>query len=720
MNARISAEAPALAPTLPVPGQPTKEWMSVQGALKLAADHFNAGRFAEALSIAEQVKAARPDIADAWNIIAVSQHRMGRTEDGIQSLKQAIKLNSRNPGYYANLGEMQRRMGRPDAAITALNKAIRLNARAYPAWNNLGIVHYEKKHFAKAAECYRQALAIQPNYAEAHNNLGNALRNLGQFDEAIAEYEQALALRPDYPEACNNMGTVLRDQNRLAEAEQAYRRAISLRPKYFDARNNLANVLIQRRQPDLALRLLTDLLAERPGDRQALLNVARAHIGRRDYAAAEKVLRQILAASPDLPEALTVYAELCHETDRFDDALAMLRKVTARQPENPEAWNLIGLVHKALGAMDDARAAFKRTLKLQPAAIDAYANMLDIETFTPDHPLLPVMEQQLAALPPEAEDDRVMVLNFALGKAYDDMGDYGRAIDHYRRATALRRRQLKYNEAATLSFFDDVRKVFTAEFLASSGFDGNQSDRPLFIVGFPRSGSTLVEQILASHPQVYGAGEVKHLPNVLSSLHRAVPSLPSYPAIVRAMTAPQMTRVAKLYLDRLSAGAGNARRITDKLLANFYLVGLIHLLFPRAKIVHTMRDPVDTCLSSWTKLFRDDMPHSYDLGELGRYYVKYAELMDHWRAVLPAGTMLDIQYEDVVRDLEGNARRLIDFVGLPWDDACLAFHKSRRPVKTASAAAVRKPLYDAAVGRWRRYEDHIGPLLAALGDRVRS
>jgi hypothetical protein len=230
----------------------------------------------------------------------------------------------------------------------------------------------------------------------------------------------------------------------------------------------------------------------------------------------------------------------------------------------------------------------------------------------------------------------------------------------------------------------------------------------------PRSGSTLVEQILSSHPDVHGAGEVKHLNRALGELRERFPSLPKYPQMIAKVTPAQLDMLAKNYLQALSHGAGHAKRITDKLLTNFFFLGLINLLFPNAKVVHTLRDPVDTCLSGFTKLFKDDMPHSYDLAELGRYYRKYRELMDHWQEVLPEGFMTTVVYEEVVADTEKEARRLIDFLGLPWNDACVDFHKSGRPVKTASVAQVRKPIYATSVRRWKKYGPGLQPLLDAL------
>jgi hypothetical protein len=226
-----------------------------------------------------------------------------------------------------------------------------------------------------------------------------------------------------------------------------------------------------------------------------------------------------------------------------------------------------------------------------------------------------------------------------------------------------------------------------------------------------------VEQILSSHPDVYGAGEVKYLSFALAKLRDRFPSLPKYPDMMSRITPAQMEIVAKNYLKSLTATSGDTKRVTDKLLTNYFFVGLINLLFPNAKIINTQRDPVDTCLSGFTKLFKDDMPHSYDLGELGRYYGKYRELMEHWEKVLPEGALITVKYEDVVADTEKEAKRLIEFLELPWNEKCLDFHKSDRPVKTASVAQVRKPIYKSAVQRWKKYGEGLQPLVDAIDGR---
>jgi tetratricopeptide (TPR) repeat protein len=379
-----------------------------------------------------------------------------------------------------------------------------------------------------------------------------------------------------------------------------------------------------------------------------------------------------------------------------------------------EALNYSGVALKSVGRLEDARNAFIKALEVQPRAIGTYSNLVDLEKFTPDNPLFQTM-QRIVERVKNPETPPYMALHFALGKAYDDMGEHARAFHHFSVGAKLKRATLTYNEAEIFSFFDEIKRVFTKDFIRRSDITGNPSKVPIFIVGMPRSGSTLTEQIISAHPRVFGAGEIKNLSFAVSALRLKFPSLPKYPALAAAAKPSQIDTIAKNYLAAITKISNSAERVTDKLLTNFFFAGLIHMMFPNAKIVHTKRNPIDSCLSTWTKLFKDDMPHSYDLGELGRYHRKYQDLMEHWREVLPASAFMEVQYEDVVADPEANARRIIDFLGLEWDPRCLKFHESDRPVKTASVSQVRKPIYKTSVERGRRYGDKLNPLIEALG-----
>ncbi len=436
-----------------------------------------------------------------------------------------------------------------------------------------------------------------------------------------------------------------------------------------------------------------------------------------NYQPAEQACRFALDVDPQSAEAHGMLGEVLHDTDRFTEALASFETALELDPELWETRNLYGVCLKSVGRMDEARDQFRKSLEVNPEGVGCYANLADLEKFTADSPQFQTMERIMA----EADDpmaDRLMPLHFALGKAYDDIGDYEKAISHFNAGATLKRATLDYDEADTMAFFDSIRELYPREYLANPPFEGNPSRVPVFIIGMPRSGSTLAEQILSSHYQTHGAGETKELSRRLGALRSRFPGLPKYPELGRKMNSAQYKIVADGYLSGIQSTAGSAERITDKLLTNFFFVGMIHMMFPHAKFIHTKRNPIDTCLSCYSKMFKDDMPHSYDFGELGRYYRKYAELMEHWEKVLPPGVMMTIVYENVVEDLEGAARKIVDFVGLPWDPACLAFHESARPVKTASVVQVRKPVYTSSVERWRRYGAALQPLIDALGDRA--
>jgi tetratricopeptide (TPR) repeat protein len=419
------------------------------------------------------------------------------------------------------------------------------------------------------------------------------------------------------------------------------------------------------------------------------------------------------------PEALTLLGQVLHETDRYDEALDVLDRALKKAPENPEALNFYGVALKSVGRLDEAREYILKALKLNDSMYGAYANLNDLVDFSEGvgEELFNRMEAIFESVKnPQA--DPFLALHFAYAKALDDRGQHEKALEHYIIGGRMKRAQLDYKEGETHGFFDSIMAAFPKEAFENRKFQGLDDDRPVFIVGMPRSGSTLVEQILSSHPDVFGAGEVKYLARALGQLRDRFPSLPKYPEMMSKITPAQLDITAKNYQQALAQGAGSAKKITDKLLTNYFFLGLINLLFPKAKVIHTRRDPVDTCLSGFTKLFKDDMPHSYDLSELGRYYGKYRALMEHWEKVLPEGFMTTVVYEDVVADTEKEAKRLIEFLGLPWDDKCVDFHKSDRPVKTASVAQVRKPIYKTSVQRWKKYGPGLQPLVDSIDGKA--
>lgn len=682
-------------------------------AIAMAGELYTRGKYRQAENACRQIIAHKPTISDAHNILGVSLNAQGKVDAGIAAILEAIRLSPRIASYYANLGEVQRLAKMTDEAQVTLEKAVKLDASNAQAANNLGIVYYEQKEFDKAIEMYRRAIGLKHNFPEAHNNLGNSLRAAGEPDAAVDAYQTAFAQREVYPEAYNNLGTLLREQGKPDQAQHALRKALQQKPDYVEAHNNLAALLYGEKQEVEALRQLTDVLRIAPNNTRSLLLTARIQLRRGNHRPAEQACRLVLRNEPDNSKAHTVLGQLMHDLDNFDQAIALLEKAIELKPENAEARNFYGVALKSVGRLDEAREHILKSIEDNEQMFAAYSNLNDLVDYANEPELFERIERVMAEA--EKEDaERVLPLHFAYGKALDDRGKHEKALEHYVAGGKLKRKTLNYAEDKVERFFASIMARFPAEIFRDRPFEGLDSQRPVFIVGMPRSGSTLCEQIISSHPNVFGAGEVKAWSRAVQDLRDRFPVMSNYPDMVGAMKAEHFRLLGENYLTAVGAQAGNATRITDKLLTNYFFVGLINLVFPNAKIINTLRNPVDTCLSAFTKLFRDDMPHSYDMGELGRYYRRYEALMAHWRDVLPEGTMMTVQYEDTVGKTEDVARELIDFIGLTWDDSCLAFHKSSRPVKTASVAQIRKPIYSTSVERWRKYGKGMQPLLDAL------
>ena len=684
-------------------------------AIEMAGRLYGQGKYDQAEKVCRQLLQARPGNADAHNVLGVTLNALGRSDEAVASLRRAIELAPTASSVHANLGEILRQQGKPAEAAEVLEKAVELDPKNAQAMNNLGITYFDRRQPKRAVEYYRQAVEAAPQMAEAHNNLGNALRVLGDVDGAIQAYQDALVQREIYPEAYNNLGTLLQQRGQIDEAEHAFRKAINQNPGYIEPYDNLANIHIGKKNDIEALRVLSDALKMAPAHVPTLLITARTQLRRGAYQLAEQATRLALKQEPENAEALTILGQVLHETDRYEEALEVLQRAVDHSPNNPESLNFYGVALKSTGKLDEAREYILKALRGNRRMFGAYANLNDLVDFSKGEgaELFEEMDRIFKSAK-NPDSDPFLALHFAYAKALDDRGEHERALQHYIAGGKLKRAQLDYKEEETFGFFDKIRAAFPKERFENRAFAGLDDERPVFIVGMPRSGSTLVEQILSSHPDVYGAGEVKYLSIALGKLRDRFPSLPKYPEMMAKITPAQMDIAAKGYLQALTKSSGDAKRVTDKLLTNYFFVGLLNLFYPNAKVIHTRRDPVDTCLSGFTKLFKDDMPHSYDLSELGRYYAKYRELMEHWEAVLPEDFMTTVVYEDVVADTEKEAKRLIEFLGLPWNKKCVDFHKSDRPVKTASVAQVRRPIYKTSVKRWKKYGDGLQPLVDAI------
>jgi tetratricopeptide (TPR) repeat protein len=693
--------------------------LTLAQALNRAHAHWNAGQAGQAEILCQRVLAVFPGQPDALHLLGLMAHSYGKLDMAIQFLQQACRGPNAPAIYFSNLAEMCRQAGRLDEGRDAGRRAVQLDPSQVSAWNNLGIILQETGSFEESRECLDRVVALQPDWAQGHNNLGNTYRRLNRFDLAEQYYRHAIDLDPDYAEAHSNLAFLLALQGCCEEGEAEARQAIDLNPRLADAYLNLAEVEMSRHRYDDAMRALDMLQAFAPRHPSALVAKAKALNKLNRYDEALDFARLAVEQVPQSAEAQYALALVLQSLGHTEEALLVFEKAV----HLPGAVTEEAMVGRATllmeaGRKEEARAAFEAAIAAFPASTSAIAGRADMHAFTVGDPDFAVLENALTVGERASLGNRIAI-HFALGKAYFDIGNSAKAFACFNEGNRLKRTTFTYDAAATTRWLQHVAEVFTPEVfsrLTESMSSGQSpelptSELPVFIVGMPRSGTTLIEQILSSHPQVMGAGE-------LSALRLAVDTSGVFPDRVRQMDASLAAHLGRDYLARVMPLAKGRDRLVDKMPGNFLYAGLIPLILPGARIIHARRHPVDTCLSCYTKLFSGDLLFSYELAELGGFYRAYDALMAHWRSVLPPQRFIEVEYEAVVEDIETQAKRMIEFLGLPWNEACLNFHDNRRVVRTASVNQVRKPIYKTSRGRWRKHAEHLGPLLAALGVEV--
>ena len=640
-------------------------------------------------------------------------HQSGRLAEAEAAYRQVLEAEPRHADSLHLLGVTATQRGNHDEAVNLIGRAIAENGQMAPYHSNLGTSLRSLGRFAEAETCYRRAIELKRDYPDAHNHLGTTLRDLGRLKDAELSYREALRLRGDYADAHNNLGSLLRELGRPAEAEPALRQALRVvqpnHPKVAAIIRNLAAVLHDLDRDADAEAAFRASLQRDPADSEAHDGHAAVLRELDQHDQAEAAQRRAIALNPGESAYYLGYALLLKAMGRVATGEEVCRRALSLDPDSLEALNSLGGLLFDLGRMESAEAVLGDALARAPAKTTYHFSFAAIHKYREGDAHLKRMEAlagEAAALP----DKDQAYLHFALAKAYEDLGERDLGFAQLQLGNAAKRRSFAYDEADMLRQFEAIKRVFTREFVNRHKRGYRLAEGPVFILGMMRSGSTLAEQILASHPQVFGAGE-------LSLFRRAMNArigTARYPDAMLNLSPATLDAIGTDYVGLLQREAPSYRRISDKYLHNFLYCGLIALALPQARIVHTVRDPVDTCLSIYSKLFTGHHPYAYDLGELGRYHRAYQSLMDHWRQVLPEGTMLDLRYEDVVADLEGQARGLLDHCDLPWDDACLAFHRTDRAVRTASATQVRQPIYKSSVGRWRPAPELLRPLVDAL------
>jgi tetratricopeptide (TPR) repeat protein len=562
----------------------------------------------------------------------------------------------------------------------------------------------------RGIELLERALSLCPDSVDSHVQLAKLLRLEGRNPEAIAALKKAIDIQPESAAAYNDLGLICLAEMDVAQAVDCFSRAIEINPDLAIAHYNRGLALEHQESPAEAIASFRQVARIDPNFAEAHAKLGNLLLSEGSRAEALECFRRAAAARPDSAFAFISRAKILLEEDKPAAAEELVRRAIDLAPRNSDAHCLLSTILMQVGRFHEAAASSDVALALNRRQITAYHELVHVKKLTEaDRPLIAQMEWVLKEC--NLADDEQADLHFTLGKGYDDLGEYENAIQHFDLGNGLKHRGTSFDPAQLALMVERVIARFTADFFLRNAALRSDWEVPIFIVGMPRSGTTLVEQILSSHPEVAAGGELAFW------AERA----PGFRVNARGDIDPAwVNEVANDCRALLTSISSTARRTTDKRPNNFHFIGLIHSVFPRARIIHCQRHPIDTCLSIYFQNFARRIEFAYDRSDLLSAYRQYLRLMAHWRKVLPVDRFLEIQYEELVADREAMSRKMIEFCGLDWNDACLHSERNRRPVRTASVWQARQPVYRTSVARWRRYEPWLGPLRELIPDAERK
>ena len=639
-------------------------------------------RFAQAETAAQALLKDVPENRDVLYMLAVSQRYQKQVASALATLARLEALHPGYPRLYQERGHchVARREAAP--AMAAFERAVTLNPVLGASWEALRVLYGMAGRRQQAAE----AAANVERLAGLPVEIVTAISMFcdGEIASAESLVRQYLVAHGDHVEGMRLLAQIGVKHDVLDDAEVLLENVLRIQPDYHAARYDYATVLLKRHKHVQAREQMERLLRTDPGNRMYR----------------------------------TTYATVCTGFGDYDRALPLYRELAREMPQDPELHLSIGHALKTQGSTGEAIEAYHAAAAARPGCGEAYWSLANLKTYRFTDAELAQMRAEEAA-PRIALEDRYH-LCFALGKALEDRGEYAESFVWYERGNALKKTECRYRPGITERNTRLQQAICTAEFFAARAGFGAGSHAPIFIVGLPRSGSTLIEQILASHPQVEGTMELADIPRLVQELEGrdTEGGEPRYPAILSQLSADDCRRLGEKYLADTRAYRGGRERFIDKMPNNFRHLGLVHLILPNARIIDARREPMACCFSNFKQLFASGQQFTYSLEDIGRYYRSYVELMRHWEQVLP-GRILRVQHEQLVADLGGNVRRILEFCGLPYEAACVEFHRTRRQVHSASSEQVRQPIYKEGVDQWRNFEPWLEPLKTALGDLAR-
>jgi tetratricopeptide (TPR) repeat protein len=647
------------------------------------------------------------------------------------SINQAIEgLKSRNP----------------DISETICREHLNLHPASVEHLRLLGHALMQQRRFGEAETQLKNAIELAPDFPHLAEDLGSALAQQRKFMQAIPLFEQAVRQDPEAANAYKKLGQALAAVGRGQEADEAFK-------TFFDKDPDTGAVAvgaehIRAGREDDAIQCFRQALRDNPDNVDAMRFLAAVYLKKeiklRD---AEALLQRVIQIAPDFGNAWFDLGQVLLKRAQRMEAIDAFRRATELEPRNGVAWEKLASVTASAGYPEQAAEAFQKAIEVspnfagfhmgyghvlktlgdQPASLreyreairlrpdfgEVYWSMANLKIFTFEDAEVEAMEHQLEIA--ELSETTNVHFRFALGKAYEDRKNYDKSWSYYHSGNQRQRPLVTYDPVENSVHQEKIRSYFTREFLDEAEGNGYADEGPVFIVGLGRSGSTLIEQILASHSQVEGTEELSVLANLSDSISRYRSDKQRFPEILDTMRPIDWRALGLEYLEGAKRYRMTDKPIfTDKLPNNFPFIGLIHLILPNAKIINARRHPIDTCLGNYKQLFGRGQNFTYDIFELADYYKEYCLTMDHWHEVLP-GKVLDVHYEETVTDLEGQVTRILEHCGLPFEESCLRFHETKRAVKTASSEQVRQPIYTGGMGKWRKYESHVGDWMEELG-----
>ena len=691
--------------------------------LRAAANALARHSLDEADRLLKQLKAEMPGNGDVQRLLGIAALRRGKLTSADRYFRRAIKLQPTNAEYHLSLAQLQRTRQHYQAAKKTLQKAIKLDPEMAPAYGNLGNVLGDLEEWEAAELSYARALALLPNDQTLYENYVRtlAMQGPGRVGDCLHLIEQSAEAGMDTHALYLRAGAKFMELLHWSPAIQVFAEGLQHHAECSDLVIGLGKSLLARQSPADAAVLFREALEEHPDHADMLDAYAAALVQSGKPEEARDALRKRLDQDPDNAHALSNMAVVHKKLDEIEEAEACARKAVALDPSLALPRGVLSDVLSQKGEFEEAIAHLQAGVDATETTTTIFYQLVRTKKDIDE-------DQDVAAILSSLHDhenittEQLLFYNFALAEAFHKLKSPERAQFYFRAGNNLKNFQYRaggigYNRKKVEQTTNALKNVVTRELLDRYRDAGHESARPIFIVGMPRSGTTLTEQIISSHPSVYGAGElnlfsqaIHHVAEELQTSGREV----RYPGFFRDLTGEQLRSVGERYLASIAEIENESAHVTDKMPHNFRSLGLIALAFPNATLIHCRRDPIDTCLSCWQQNFA--MPHTYstDLSDLGHHYREYERLMDHWRAIL-GERLYEIQYEDLVADQETKSRELIAHCGLEWDDRCLEFNTQKRQVKTASVVQVRQGIYTSSISKWRPYAPYLGELFEALG-----